>query len=62
LRRPAAAGRLPGIDIQTAATTAPATTTGGFLRAALKLDAAVTGANALAYLAAFALRDGLRRG
>ena len=32
---------------------------GRLLRFALKLDAAVTGANALAYLAAFALLDGL---
>jgi hypothetical protein len=47
------------MDLQTAATTAPATTTSGLLRVALKLDAAVTGANALAYLAAFALLDGL---
>jgi hypothetical protein len=47
------------MDIQTAATAAPATTTSGLLRVALKLDAAVTGANALAYLAAFALLDGL---
>jgi hypothetical protein len=46
------------MDISTAANT-PATTTSGLVRIALKLDAAVTGANALAYLAAFALIDGL---
>jgi hypothetical protein len=47
------------MNIQTALTTAPAATRSGFLRGVLKLDAAVTGANALAYLAAFALLDGL---
>src|SRR5687767_8888678 len=47
------------MDIRTAASTAPATTTSSLLRVALKLDAAVTSANALAYLAAFALLDGV---
>jgi len=46
------------MSVQSESTTAPTFAAHGLLRFALKLDAAVTAANGLAYLAAFWLLDG----